>query len=314
MLIAFSLREGRLQQFNITNQGELPRDALWIDIIDPNSDERRWVQDIYQQLLPVRDELLEIEASARYYEDENGLHLHSYFLQDHPGLSHNTTVSFTVHNGRLFTFHYEDVGAFRAFRTRLRRQGYEWDALAILLELFDTKVERLADLLEHLYAELETVSQEVLIREENDMQKILSVLAKHEDLNGKIRLSLMDKQRVLAFLLRSRALNPTHTQHLREILRDIQSLLAHSAFLFEKVDFLMEAARGFINIEQNQIIKIFSIAAVVFLPPTLIASIYGMNFNLMPELNWSLGYPFAISLMIASGVAPYWYFKRKGWL
>lgn len=316
MLIAFTLRDGRLQQQDIALQSDLPADALWVDLINPTEEERSWVGSIYNQLLPHREEVGEIEASARCYDDESGLNIHSYFLQDFPTGPHNITVAFLVNNSRLFTLHDEDVGAFRAFRTRTKKApgGQNWDATSILLELFELKIERLADVLEHLYAELDALSQDVLVHEEKDMRKVLSVLARHEDVNGKVRLSLMDKQRVMAFLLRSRTLSSEGTAQLREILRDIQSLLTHSTFLFEKEDFLMDAARGFINIEQNQVIKTFSIAAVVFLPPTLIASIYGMNFNAMPELNWTLGYPLAIVMMIASGLAPYLYFKRKGWL
>jgi magnesium transporter len=124
----------------------------------------------------------------------------------------------------------------------------------------------------------------------------------------------MDTQRALAFLQRRGRGDETVRDWIREILRDIDSLLPHNTFLFEKVNFLMNAAMGLINIEQNQIIKIFSIAAVVFLPPTLIASIYGMNFDVMPELHWWWGYPLALCAMVLSGIAPYWYFKRKGWL
>src|SRR5690606_335570 len=114
--------------------------------------------------------------------------------------------------------------------------------------------------------------------------------------------------------LRHGKLSPEHADHARELLRDIESLLPHNSFVFDKVNFLLDAAQGFINIEQNQIIKIFSIAAVVFLPPTLVASIYGMNYDFMPELKWRFAYPWALMLMVLSGVPPYWYFKRKGWV
>lgn len=140
-----------------------------------------------------------------------------------------------------------------------------------------------------------------------------SLLAASQDKNDKARLSLMDKQRTLSYLLRSKGNSEEVLSLLHEILRDIRSLDEHSTFLFEKVQFLMDVTMGRINIEQNKIIKVFSIAAVVFLPPTLIASIYGMNFHLMPEFSWSFGYPLALLLMIAAGIAPYLYFKRKKW-
>jgi len=183
-----------------------------------------------------------------------------------------------------------------------------------LLGLFELKVDRLADLLEQLHIELEGLSGRVFHAGERDFEDLLTLLAATQDRNDKTRLSLMDKQRALSFLLRGRTCAEEYLPLLREILRDIRSLSEHSTFLFEKVQFLMDATTGRVNIEQNKIIKIFSIAAVVFLPPTLVASIYGMNFHFMPELSWPFGYPLAIILMVAAGIAPYWYFKHKDWL
>lgn len=315
MLTAFIISNGRLEQLHVSGPEDLVEEAVWIDLVDPTEEERKWVEAAYRQYLPTTAEMDEIEATARFYEDEDGLHLHSYFMHDFDDSPHNITVAFTLHRGRLFTLHEEDLLTFRMFRMRARRQaGLAKDATSILLTLFETKVERLADVLEQVYADLEQVSQGVLTDPQDDMHDTLSKLATQEDINGKARLSLMDKQRVLSFLLRSGTLSGNQAQELREILRDIESLMAHTAFLFEKVNFLMDAAMGFINIEQNQIIKIFSIAAVVFLPPTLIASIYGMNFKFIPELHWEYGYLFALFAMLIAGLMPIWYFKRKGWL
>ena len=150
--------------------------------------------------------------------------------------------------------------------------------------------------------------------DETELEAVVSRLAETEDLNGKTRLSLMDKQRVLSRLLRADVVSPGQGTRIKEILRDVASLIEHSTSLFEKIRFLMDVTMGKINVEQNKIIKIFSIAAVVFLPPTLIASLYGMNFRFMPELHWHVGYPLAIVLMVFSGIAPYWLFKHKGWL
>ena len=154
----------------------------------------------------------------------------------------------------------------------------------------------------------------MLENEDADLEDAISKLARLEDNNGKIRLCLMDTQRDISFLLRHLRHLTEECETLREIMRDVDTLMSHTAFLFDKINFLMDSTQGFINIEQNQIIKIFSIAAVVFLPPTLVASIYGMNFRFMPELDWWFGYPVAIVLMLLAGVAPFWYFKRKGWL
>ena len=142
----------------------------------------------------------------------------------------------------------------------------------------------------------------------------LAAIAKEEDLNGRIRRNVMDTRRAVSFMMRSRMLNAEQFEEARQILRDIDSLDSHTAFLFDKINFLLDATVGFININQNRIIKIFSVASVALLPPTLIASIYGMNFKVMPELDWSHGYAFALALMGVSVVIPFWYFRRKGWL
>jgi magnesium transporter len=317
MLNAFSLHDGRLEQTRVEQIEQLGPDTLWIDLHNPTDEEREWVERVYGQTLPTPDEMEEIEASARFYEDQEGMHINSYFLHDFDDRPRNITVAFTLKQGRIFTFHEEDLLTFRIYRMRARRQPYlARDAMSILLGLFDVKVERLADVLEQLYAKLEELSDAVFGSDdqEQDMKQVLSELARSEDMNGKARLSLMDKQRLLSFLLRRGTLTAEQVQQSHEILNDIKSLIAHSTFLFEKVDFLMEVAMGIINIDQNKIIKIFSIAAVILLPPTLIASIYGMNFQFMPELNWQWGYPLALGLMVLSAIAPYWYFKRKGWL
>ncbi len=315
MITTFVLRDGRLEQQQIGSIDELDQQALWIDLIQPTEEELVWVKQVYSQALPTPDEVVEIEASARFYQDEDGLHIHSYFLHDYEDRARNITVAFTLNQGRLFTLHDEDLLTFRVYRMRARRQaGLADDAMTIMLNLFEIKVERLADTLERLQADLEVLSQTVFSTAEKDMGVVLTRIAASEDMNGTARLSMMDKQRTLSYLLRRGDFSAVQTQQLREILKDIESLIAHSAFLYEKVNLLMDAGMGMINIEQNKIIKIFSIAAVVFLPPTLVASIYGMNFRVMPELGWAWGYPMAIVLMVIFGVAPYVYFKRKGWL
>jgi magnesium transporter len=161
---------------------------------------------------------------------------------------------------------------------------------------------------------LESIGSFVLVGSVEKPEEVVSLLAVSEDGNGKIRLCLMDTHRDISFLHRHLKCDAEVHETFREITRDIDTLLSHTTFLFDKINFLMSYMQGYINIQQNQIIKIFSIAAVILLPPTLVASIYGMNFQHMPELNWLLGYPWAIALMIASGIAPYLYFKQKGWL
>ncbi len=144
--------------------------------------------------------------------------------------------------------------------------------------------------------------------------EVLAAIARQEDLNGRIRRNVMDTRRAVSFMMRSRMLNADQFEEARQILRDIESLDNHTAFLFDKINFLMDATVGFININQNKTIKIFSVASVALLPPTLIASVYGMNFKLIPELDWRYGYVYAIVLMVASALVPMWYFRRRGWL
>jgi magnesium transporter len=315
MLNAFGLVEGMLRALERPEETATLRRAMWIDLVDPTDEERAHVEVLYRKDLPDVEDVEEIEASARYIEDEDGLRVHSLFLQDIEGRPVSTTVAFIVNHGRLITLHEHNLAVFRLLRLRARREReLAEDEISLLLGLFETKVENLADRLEKVHTELEKVSTMVLREEDRDLEDSIDELTRQEDANGKIRLCLMDTQRALTFLLRRGRLSSENREWVREILRDVDSLLPHNTFLFEKVNFLMDAAMGFINIQQSQIIKIFSIAAVVFLPPTMVASIYGMNFRLMPELDWTFGYPFALLLMLMSGLTPYLYFKRKGWL
>ena len=320
MINVFVLQNGRLSQVNIETREDLERASpIWVDLTDPNDEERDWVRSIYGVTLPDEDEVKDIEASARYYEGDNGdLHLRSDFLlEEDEGESRVVTVAFILARNMLFSMHNDDLPVFRLVRMRARsRPGSIGDFKDVLLDLYATDVEYSADALEGIYLNLEEVSRSVLQKEfsDQDAAESLSAMAREEDLNGRIRRNMMDTRRAVSFLMRGRLLSSDQFDDARQILRDIESLDGHTAFLFDKINFLMDATVGFININQNKIIKIFSVASVAFLPPTLIASIYGMNFRVLPELDWSLGYPFALVLMIASAVTPFWYFRRRGWL
>ena len=317
MLIRYTLNQHQLlipaQDDNITR--ETLASSLWLDLLNPDDEERELMESLHSQPLPDTEDVEEIEASARSYMDEAGLHVHSLFLHKTDERHRNTSVAFTITDNQLITLREREIPAFRLMRMRARRmRGLVEDPISILLALFEIKIDDLADTLEEVYTQLEETSNFVLEDNDNNIEEALDELARQEDTNGKVRLCLMDTQRALSFLLRRGKLSAMHAETARELLRDIDSLLPHNSFVFDKINFLMDAAQGFISIKQSQIIKIFSIAAVVFLPPTVIASIYGMNFDLMPELQWQLGYPWALGLMILSGVAPYVFFKLKGWL
>ncbi|WP_353152558.1 magnesium/cobalt transporter CorA [Herminiimonas fonticola] len=320
MINVFVLQNGRLNQVNIDSRADLENTTpVWVDLTDPNDDERDWVKSIYGVTLPGEDEVKDIEASARYYEAENGdLHLRTDFLlEEDEGPSRVVTVAFILARDMLFSVHPEDLPIFRLVRMRARsRPGSIADYKDVLLDLYATDAEYSADVLEGVYENLDKVSHSVLQEEltDEDAASALNAIAQEEDLNGRIRRNMMDTRRAVSFLMRGRLLNSEQFDEARQIMRDIESLDGHTAFLFDKINFLMDATVGFININQNKIIKIFSVASVAFLPPTLIASIYGMNFRIMPELDWTLGYPLAIVLMVASAVTPFWYFRRRGWL
>ncbi len=321
MINVFVLQNGRLNQVPIETRQDLETIVpVWVDLTDPTEEERQWIKSIYGVTLPDEDEVKDIEASARYYEAENGdLHLRTDFLIDEDdGRSRAVTVAFILARGKLFSVHNEDLPVFRLVRLRARsRPGYISNYMDVLLDLYATDAEYSADALEGIYLVLENVSARVLQEEfsDADAAEMLNLIAHEEDLNGRIRRNMMDTRRAVSFLMRSRLLDAEQFEEGRQILRDIESIDGHTSFLFEKINFLMDATVGFININQNKIIKIFSVASVAFLPPTLIASIYGMNFKAwFPELDWVYGYPFSLALMVASAVAPFWYFRRRGWL
>ena len=318
MLNVFTLANGRLIQEEIESLSALSRvEPVWVDLDAPTSEEKGWITQRFGVRIPddaVDDDL---EESARFYEEDNGeLHIRSDFLIDDE-TPRNVRVAFILYKNVLFSIHGEDLPVFRLLRLRARRiPALIEDAKDVLLKLYDADAEYSADALEGIYDSLEAVSAQVLKQGVNDQAagEALSAIAREEDLNGRIRRNVMDTRRAISFMMRSRMLNAEQFEESRQILRDIDSLDSHSTFLFDKINFLMNATVGFININQNKIIKIFSVASVALLPPTLIASIYGMNFRSIPELDWRYGYAYAIVVMIASVAAPFLYFRKKGWL
>ncbi|KMQ76693.1 magnesium/cobalt transporter CorA [Marinobacter subterrani] len=317
MLRLFKIVNGLIKELDVPDTDIRKRlnEADWIDAHEPTEDERQILQGLLKTDIPEFDDVEEIEASARCFVDQAGVHVHSLFLTQNEGRFSTVSVACILQTHTLITVREGELADFRLLRMRARRGQVEaQDAAELLVTLLEQKVENHADGLEDLHRQLEDVSYLVLEDEEAELDEAINRLAKLEDSNGKTRLCLMDTQRNISFLLRHLRKEGELRETLREINRDIETLMSHTTFLFDKINFLMDSTQGFINIEQNQIIKIFSIAAVVFLPPTLIASIYGMNFEHMPELKWLLGYPWALGLMVLAGIAPYWYFKRKGWL
>ncbi|WP_374410995.1 magnesium/cobalt transporter CorA [Hydrogenophaga sp.] len=327
MLNVFTLANGRLFQEEIESLEELTRfKPIWVDLENPTTEERRWVKQHFGLSIPEDAMDEDIEESARFFEEDNGeLHIRSDFLIDDEENPRAIRVAFILNEnnaslksqGVLFSIHDEDVPVFRLLRMRARRMpGLIENAKDVLLMLFDADAEYCADTLEDIYDDLEVVSKQVLAGDvtDNKAGEVLAAIARHEDMSGRIRRNVMDTRRAVSFLMRSRMLNGEQFEEARQILRDLDSLDGHTAFLFDKINFLMDATVGFININQNKIIKIFSVASVALLPPTLIASLYGMNFQYMPELSQKWGYPYALGLMVLSAVVPMLYFRKRGWL
>ena len=316
----FVLQNGRLSQEQVEDRNELLQYAnpIWIDVVDPEEEELIWIKEAFGVLLPELDDLGDLEASARYFEADDGhLHIRTDFLLDEEETSRNVRVAFVLTKQVLFSIHDEDLPVFRLVRLRARlRPGSVSNAKDVLLDLYSTDAEYSADALEEVYENLEQAGKRVLSDDINDADaaEVLETIAKEEDTNGRIRRNVMDTRRALSFLMRSKLLSDEQQEEARQILRDIDSLENHTAFLFDKINFLMDATVGFINLNQSKIIKIFSVVSVALMPPTLLASVWGMNYKHMPELDVSWGYPMAIGAMIISAIIPLWYFHSKGWM
>ncbi|MCE7505136.1 magnesium/cobalt transporter CorA [Polynucleobacter sp. IMCC30063] len=320
MINLFVLQNGRLSQEQVEDRNELLQhvNPIWIDVVDPEEEELIWIKEAFDVLLPELDDLGDLEASARYFEADDGhMHIRTDFLLDEDETSRNVRVAFVLTKNVLFSIHDEDLPVFRLVRLRARlRPGSVSNAKDVLLDLYSTDAEYSADALEEVYENLELAGKQVLSDDisDADAADVLETIAKEEDTNGRIRRNVMDTRRALSFLMRSKLLSDEQQEEARQILRDIDSLENHTAFLFDKINFLMDATVGFINLNQSKIIKIFSVVSVALMPPTLLASIWGMNYRFMPELQWELGYPMAIGIMMISAIIPLWYFRRKGWM
>ncbi|ABO24219.1 magnesium/cobalt transporter CorA [Shewanella loihica] len=315
MITAYVFQANKLSIVELNIRDSVPEGTLWLDLYKPEDDEREWLRGYSVEELPDEEDINEIEASARFYQNKDGLHINSLFPQRVGQDVKGVNVSFNLRPQFLVTLREDDVGLIRLLRNYLRLGRLEVQTpQALFLELFNLKVDYLSDLIEDVYSVLDSVGEQVF--ESSELDDVFKLITLQEDSNGKIRLSLLDTQRSLRYMQRyyRGKLTDEDLKDLREMLSDIESLMPHSQFIFDKLNFLLDAAMGFSGLQQNKIIKIFSVAAVIFLPPTVIASAYGMNFANMPELEWQWGYPMAIMMMIGSAASTYFFFKRKGWL
>ncbi|WP_108483696.1 magnesium/cobalt transporter CorA [Oceaniglobus ichthyenteri] len=321
MIRTFAFADARLNPQ--PDQPTLSQDATWIDVFDPSPDEMEQVEKFCGFPMPTPDDMAEIEISSRLYEEFDAVFMTALIPSrtDTDDLLMKP-VTFILTNGRLITIRYHDPRVFAAFITHCTKTKFEAaTGEGVMLQMLDIVVDRLADILERAGHELDRISSDVFARKETrskadtDYKATLESIGRKGNFTSNLRDSLMTLSRLVTFL-EPRIDRDTARQSeiLKTLSQDIRSLLDHCGFVSQKVTFLLDATLGLIGIEQNGIIKIFSVAAVIFLPPTVVASIYGMNFEIMPELAFPYGYPMALGLMLMSSIVPYLFFKRRGWL
>jgi magnesium transporter len=321
MITFHCLENGALVRRVADGLKALPDNALWVDLLSPDQAEERFVERSLGVDIPTREELAEIEDSSRFYDEDGAIFMTTTVVM---GIAdrkpENAEVTFVLTRRCLVTVRYSELSAFRQFETKASRQPSTYGSShQIFLGLADAVVDRIADVLESVQVELQTLSRCIFDQrkeQRTDLQQIIQRLGQHRSLLSQLGESLFSSSRLIAFY-RLHANEPRQGSGkgvLKALERDVRSLGEHQARLLGDIAFLLDATLGLINIEQNAIIKVFSIAAVLFLPPTLVGTVYGMNFEHMPELGWPFGYPMALGMMVVSAIIPYAWFKFRDWL
>jgi magnesium transporter len=310
-LNAFELHDGRLRQVKVANKADLANiKPIWVDLVAPSTEMRFWVGEFFGLDLPDPDSLTDLEASARFYVEDNGeIHLHSDFLLDADNEAQNIAVAFILHKDILFSVRKEELPVFRLQRLRARTQpGYVTEGKDVLLDLYAADAEYSADVLEDVYADLESVGKSVLNPQVTDdaAAQILSDIARGEDLNGRIRRNVLDTRRALSFLMRGKSLSDRQHEEARQIVRDIESLDGHTTFLFGKINFLMDATVGFININQNKRVSKLTSISIVLMPINILAGIGGMSEFSMMTKDYDIGWPAAYAGFMLGSVIIGW--------
>lgn len=320
MLKAFEVESDRLRQVDLAAETHV----IWVDLLSPTLQERQAVEAWLGVEIPDREDMEEIEISSRIYT-ENGAHFMTATVPaqtdaDKPEMG---PVAFILLGGKLATVRYHEPRVFQDFAERAQKVPLgSTSGDVILISLLEIIIDRTADVLERASKDILGISGRIFdpqvkkaSKRDQHFHTVLREIGRKEHLISNLQDSLLTLKRVSTYLaLVPRSSGKETASRIKTLTRDVSSLAEHAAGLSQKINFLLDATLGMINIEQSAIIKIFSVAAVVFLPPTLVASIYGMNFDIMPELHWQLGYPMALGLMVLSALLPYLYFKRRGWL
>ncbi|MGQ9847059.1 MAG: magnesium/cobalt transporter CorA [Bacteroidales bacterium] len=285
---------------------------IWIDLIQPSYEERTKIEELCDIILQTRQEIEEIEVSSRYFETNELIVNNSHFLIPYDNEFRREPVSFIIKSNILISYRNAELRTFAEMYKRMEFSTRISDAFNTFLTILEIRIDLDADLIESIVKEIASISSTLM--QNHLSEELLVQISKYQEDTMLIRENIVDKQRVLSSILKSDLFPSELHNKIRIMLKDISSLLDYTAFSFQRLDYLQNTVLGLINVEQNKIIKIFTVATVIFMPPTLIASIYGMNFQNMPELKWGWGYPLAIFLMIASASFTLLLFKKRKWL
>lgn len=325
MLSVFVPAESTLRKIATEGSASLPENAVWIDLVNPTTAEDKAVEKLAGIAVPTREDMQEIEISSRLYIESGARYMTATLMcQSDSDMPKTTAVTFILAGHRLVTVRYDAPKPFALVENKLARScSPQITGEMIMIELLDAVIDRCADILERIGADVDTVSHDIFEPESERhgnakrYSQILIAIGRKGDLTSKVRESLVSIGRLVTFLsavIEGVKWSKDIREQLKTQQRDVASLTDHASYLSNKITFVLDAMLGVVNLEQNNIIKLFSVMAVVLMPPTLIASIYGMNFKDMPELGWEHGYPIALVAMIAAAVVPYWIFKWKKWL
>ncbi|MCZ0736108.1 magnesium/cobalt transporter CorA [Phreatobacter sp. AB_2022a] len=324
MFNAYAVENEALVRIDTTPDA-VPANVKWVDLLQPVQGEDKLLEKCLGIEIPTREEMLEIEPSSRLYVDHGVRYMTATLLcNTELGAPKLTQISFVLSPTRLITVRYDTPKPINLFLNRSQKPGsLQASPEAIMTGLLDTIVDRIADILERVGEEIEQASSRIFSGghgargASETFQDVLQTLGTKGELVSKARESLVSINRLVLFLateIEGSKVSKEVRALLKSQSRDAESLTQHCDSLAAKITFLLDAVLGLIGIEQNNIVKIFAVLSVVFMPPTLVGTIYGMNFKAMPELGWDFGYPMALILMILSGVVPYWWFRKKGWL
>ena len=325
MLVAYGLSEKGPEPIPLGPDGHVPAGATWIDLFQPSPDEDHAAEAFLGASLPTREETQEIEFSSRFYSEDGAVYMTASLLTGvDVGVPILSPFTIVVAGDRLATLRYDDLRAFRQFLARAMKPGYGCSSTpGVFLGLIEAIVDRTADVIERVSADIDRINGRVFSRQKNTGQRsrqletLIDEVGTQGDLAAKARESLASIERLIQYAglaLPSAFAKGANRARLKLAGRDVRSLEDNVTFLSNKITFLLDATLGLISVQQNEVIRVLTVVATFFFPPTLIGTVYGMNFEVMPELKWFFGYGFALLLMVVSAIGPYFYFKRKGWL